>query len=172
VVAPGSMHFKSGKLYRIDQNRPHICFITEAPAALLALLSKPEHARTARTSGYGQIDGDQLARLLACVDAKEYGMGKRAEWLTISAACHDATGGDGEEAWREWCMSDPDFDNADDMEIAEKLWRGFKGGRSGGATIGTLFRAVRLAGGGNVVKQIQYEIRRDQVLKEFLDDDE
>jgi hypothetical protein len=157
VVAPGSMHFKSGKHYRVDRSRPHICFITEAPAALLALLAKPERAE--RSSEAGQIDGDQLARLLAFIDATEYGVGKRAEWLALSAACHDATGGWGEEAWRDWCMSDPDFETVDAIESGEKLWESFKGGKPGGATIGTLFRAAQQGGGEAVVREIQAEIR-------------
>jgi hypothetical protein len=31
---------------------------------------------------------------------------------------------------------------------------------------------AQLGGGSDVVKQIQYEIRRDKALKEFMDDDD
>jgi hypothetical protein len=170
VVAPGSMHFKSGKRYRVDQSRPPNSQIAEAPAKLLELLAKP--VRTERSSDGGEIDNEQLERLLACIDVTKYGRGKYNEWITLSAACHDATGGWGEEAWRDWCTSDYDYCHEEAVMFGVRLWLSFEGGKSGGATIGTLFRAAQLGGGSDVVKQIQYEIRRDKALKEFMDDDD
>jgi hypothetical protein len=170
VVAPGSMHFKSGKHYRTDKGRPHISHIEEAPAELLELLAKP--AYVGQTSDDGQIDDKQLARLLAVLDATDFGVGERAKWIRLSASCHSATGAMGEEAWMRWCLSDEDFDNADTMESNQRIWREFKNEMPCKVTIGTLFWYVKQAGGEDIVRQVQYEIRRDKALKEFLDGDD
>lgn len=157
VVAPGSIHPDTGRAYAVDPDRPHISAIEMAPAGLLKLLARP--TRAARTGGGGEIDNDQLARLLACLDAQDYV--ERADWIAISSACHDATGGDRDalSVWLDWCASDPNYDNADAWEKNEAAWASFKDGRENGATIGTLFHAVKLAGGEDVVRAIQSEIR-------------
>jgi len=122
----------------------------------LELLARP--GRAERRAEPGVIDPEELAVLLKALDPRNYGQGKYAEWIALSAACHDATNGHGHVEWLEWCAEDPDYDNVPAIERAECTWESFKAGRKGGATYRTLFRAVRLAGRADLVAPLEARI--------------
>jgi hypothetical protein len=153
IVAPGSIHPQTFLEYTADGD---IQAVRIAPDALLELLTRPERAE--RRAAPGVIDPEELAVLLKALDPRDYGQGKYAEWIALSAACHDATNGHGHVEWLEWCAQDPDYDNVPAIERAECTWESFEAGRKGGTTYRTLFRAVRLAGRADLVAPLEARI--------------
>lgn len=173
VVAPGSRHPETGRLYESHDLRPPITEVQMALAALLEALRRPDRQQISSTatigSGRGATRGDaahdiraggegvgiltleQLAQLLAVLDPRDYGQGHYDAWLGLAAACHDATAGGGLEVWLEWCEGDEDY--ADEKTVRRNVatWNSFIAGRTGGATYRTLFKAVVDAGRADLV---------------------
>jgi hypothetical protein len=168
IVAPGSIHPSTGNEYRAEGTP--IAAVKEAPRELLNALFRGETPE--RSSGGGELTPEQLAILLSGLDATKYGRGDYAAWIGISAACHDATNGEGFGEWLDWCSTDPDYDNGPDQDRNSQVWDGFKAGRSGGVTYRTLFKAVIDAGRGDLLNQIRFEQGLDELWDQELDFDD
>ena len=149
VVSAGSVHNRTGKVYRFDPASPSPNQAPMAPDALLALIERP--APRDRSGDGGQVTNVQLATLLAVVDASRYR--EYGAWLAFSAAVHDATDGHGMDVWAKWCRSDPEHGDEDHELLAAK-WDSFSAGRGGGATYRTLFKAVSDAGRADLLRQL------------------
>ena len=140
VVAPGSIHPDTGKPYTFHMP-PGANLAMPAPPRLLDLLRKPERVNAA--SGFGLISPIALAGLLSNLDPTDFGQGGRHhdEWLDIAMGCHQATAGDGMDAWLDWCARDGRYgDEARTMNAYR--WDSFTDDRDDGITLKTLLKAV------------------------------
>jgi len=152
MVAPGSRHPLTGRLYEPDGHAPPIADVQLAPRTLLTLLRRPAASRRRQPGeGVGIITPDQLETLLAVLDPRDYGHGKYDTWLRLAAACHDATGGAGLEVWLDWCTGDEAYADQETAERNATIWNSFQAGRAGGVTYRTLFKAVSSSGCGDLL---------------------
>lgn len=165
IVAPDSIHPDTRQYYK-PEGAP-IEAIADAPDALLEMLRRPK--REERTGRGGEITPDQLATLLNALDSTAYGSGEYDAWIALAAACHDATGGYGFEAWSTWCATDPDYEHEAAMERNELVWESFEAGREDGATYRTLYKAVRDAGRADLIAAIEAERAIDDFKPDALD---
>lgn len=122
-----------------------------APEPLLTLLARPPapEPNTSPVDAQGAITSEQLETLLAVVPASAYR--DYSEWLAISMACHQATGGAGFEEWADWCASDDQYSDVTVEELRTR-WNSFSA--RGGVTHRTLFKAVSDAGHGALLRGI------------------
>lgn len=104
VVAAGSAHPETGKLYEFDFLAPGLSEATEAPDGLLGLIRRPE--RGAATGG-GQYTQEQVAAMLDALEAADFG--DHDKWLTLMMACHHASNGDARDEFLEWSSRDPAY---------------------------------------------------------------
>lgn len=148
VVAPGSIHPDTGKPYAVDAAYPHFEHVPAIPQALLNDARRPDLAE--RSGEGGELTVEQLRVLLDALDPKSYA--EYDDWLRISAACHDAVGGDpeGMAVWLDWCARDDGYD-AGDAAINEAKWSTFTPGRPDGVTYRSLLKAVTDVGRGDLV---------------------
>ena len=121
----------------------------------LELIARKKVERSAEP---GVLDEGELATLLAALDPASYGQGRYNEWITLGAACHDATGGHGLAEWLAWCARDPAYDFVEAQEAATAAWDSFEAGRPGGASYKTLFRKVREAGHEALLRPLEVRI--------------
>lgn len=147
VVCAGSLHPDSGLPYRWDDFFPDLADVPTIPDALLQAIARP--VVDFKSSGGGVLTSEQVGDLLKHVDAKNYGKGKRDNWLHIGMAVHHATGGDAREQWVEWSCSDPDF--SDNEEDAGRVWDSFHVDRPGSITVATLYKALKDAGRADLI---------------------
>jgi len=141
VVAPGSLHPETGRAYALESGSFEV--VRNVPSRLLENLRRSEP--TDRGGDSGSISASQLELLLSTLDPTDFP--KYDDWLRISAACHDAVGGDadGMAVWLDWCARDPAY-GAEAAPVNEAKWNTFTAGRADGVTARTLFRAVVDAG--------------------------
>lgn len=142
VVAAGSRH-PNGNYYMWDDLSPPLKDAPELQEDLLALIARPTiDPRT--QSEPGQIDNEQLARLLADLDPEDFR--DHEPWLELGMASHHATNGHGEDAFVEWSTSDECF--ADHDELIRYRWPTWAAAPGEPCvTIATLLMRVREAGG-------------------------
>lgn len=166
VVAPGNDHPSGGTYVWL---RPlERTGAPQAPNRLLALLHRPP-GKVGPVEAVGEpvLTPDELAKLLAVVPAANYR--DYDEWLTISMACHHATGGGGFEVWADWCASDDDYSSVPAEELFDH-WDSFTSG--GGVTYRTLFKAVSDAGRGALLRGIGEKVYEWDELFGAVADDE
>ncbi|MEX2318962.1 MAG: bifunctional DNA primase/polymerase, partial [Bauldia sp.] len=145
VVASGSVHPKTGRLYEPDElNLASLKDAPEAPAALLDLLRKPTYSGPV---GGGEILPEELAVMLEALNPADFR--DHDKWFPFMGACHDATGGDGEEAFVAWSASDPVY--ADDSELIRARWQSLQAGKAGNATVATLYKYISDAGRADLI---------------------
>ena len=101
--------------------------------------------------------------LLEGLDARDFGSNDL--WLPIAMACHHATGGDGIDAFLDWCATDPEY--ADRLSTARARWESFGRDRPASVTRLTLYMALHEAGRGDLVEAAE----RSDPLDDFPDDD-
>lgn len=173
VVAPGSLH-PDGGTYRTDQTAPPISDVATIPAALVELLRRPINPE--RRAGAGALEPEQVALLLTALDPCDFGQGRYDAWITLCAACHDATAGDGLAIFQEWCARDDAYASAEAQEAVERHWLSFEYGRAGGATYRTLFRLVINAGRGDLVRAVSEDAslrgQQTDAIAAFAEDDD
>lgn len=140
IVAAGSTYKVPGlSPYQWDLSSPELpCQM--APDELLAMLVVK---KAASLDSEPEWSGEELAAYLEKLDPVEIA-GSNDAWLQIAAACHEATGGQGEQEFLEWSARDPLY--ADKTEINRTRWRSFKTGKSGNAGAGTLRKIALDAG--------------------------
>lgn len=150
VVAPCSLHPATGRPYLMDDFSPPISEVTQAPAALLGLLARPEPA-PGEQGRVGGITNGQLRVLLAALDPTDYGAGHHDAWFSLMAAAHDATAGHGLVEWLSWCEKDGAYNNDVDHESTSRRWASLTAGKPGGAGYKSLLKAVVDAGRPDLV---------------------
>lgn len=153
VVAPGSRHIETGGVYEVDVAAAPISEAPMAPSALLSLLTRQEKAP--RLLGGGELTVDQLERLLAVLDPRDYR--DYPKWIAFGAACHDATAGAGLDVWLDWGARDDAYGEAH-AALNARAWDSFVAGRAGGATYMRILRDVARAGFPQLARKIEPNI--------------
>ncbi|MCK1668634.1 bifunctional DNA primase/polymerase [Bradyrhizobium sp. 153] len=131
VVAAGSIH-PNGKYYEWREgDDPSV--LPDIPSELLVHIRRPQ--RAAPSQAGGQLDQEQVEKLLAKVDPKHFRDHDR--WLKLMMGLHHASSGDARQEWVDWCISDPDYkDNAEEIG---RRWDSLHRQRAEGVvTIGTV----------------------------------
>jgi len=144
VVAAGSVHPDTGKLYSFDPTNPPLDEAPPWPEELLKLIQRPQRALSV---GGGQYSQEQLAIALDALDPEDYQ--DHDSWLALMMAAHHATGGDGRSEFIEWSISDPKY--ASDAEIIGRRWDSLHAERGDGYTYKTLNAALAEAGQSNLI---------------------
>ena len=164
LVAPGSIHPTTFRMYRWDERFPDISARAPAmPASVLKTLEPPPRAAVAG----GQIDNDQAKAILAALPVRKF----RAhdEWLQVMMALHHASGGGAIGEFIAWSTSDPEYSGDDDW--IEYRWDTFDASRNDGVTYRTLNYLLRNHGAPNL--QIANEVGADfdeKIIGEVADD--
>jgi hypothetical protein len=148
VVAPGSIHPDTGRVYRWDALSAPLSEIGEAPGVLLSAIAKP--VATEGQAVAGVRSPEVLGQLLALLDVGEFA--DHDEWLRIMMASHHATAGAGRQEFIEWSVSDPAY--AQDANAIGRRWDSLKSGGAAAVTEATLFKAIRDAGHGDALNAI------------------
>lgn len=141
VVAAGSRHPNGTQYCPLEGNS--LESIPEVSVVLLTATRKPE-VDPSRLDG--EVSGEQLLEMLACLDPTNYA--SNDAWLRLAMSCHAATGGLGVEEFVAWSVQDPYY--SDDAEVIRDRWESFKGD---GITAGTLFKELIDAGHGDVIRE-------------------
>jgi len=134
VVGPGSLHV-SGSRYAVAVGSPDD--IEDAPAALIAMLEKPEHHRHEYRGATLDVSNADIAEMLRHVD----GYDDYDSWVEIGMCVHHATGGTGFDVWNEWSQQSSKYDG----EEMHKKWHSF-GKSANPKTIGTLIYRAEQGG--------------------------
>lgn len=147
VVSSGSIH-ANGAAYRWDNDPLSVPLsqVSDAPSSLLKLLRRPE---CPGSDTPGEIDVDDLAKLLGCLDVCAFG--DELAWREIMMASHHATNGAGIDVFVEWSLGDPKYAHATDDILMR--WNSLAA-KPDGIRVGTLFKAVVDAGYPEIVKAI------------------
>ncbi|MEE8327964.1 MAG: PriCT-2 domain-containing protein, partial [Nitrosomonadaceae bacterium] len=142
VVGPGSMH-ASGNRYEVIFGK--VENIDVAPDSLIELLKKPEHFRATVNGSSMDVDVQEIAEMLACIDPDiEY-----EDWFRIGMAIHHTTGGTGLDIWDDWSSKGSKYKKGE----CEKRWHSF-GKSSAVCTLGTLMHHAQL---GGYVQSVEFE---------------
>ncbi len=150
VVAAGSIHPDTGKLYCLDDD-PLAMSLSEAPEATTALLDAiGKHSVEASTDAHGEITPEQLERLLSKLDVMKYNR-LHHDWLAIMMSCHHGTRGAGEDEFVAWSIGDPDY--ADQEARIRDRWRKLSI-KPDGVKLGTLLKALSDAGHGAWIEEV------------------
>ena len=159
VVVPPSVH-PNGRRYDWDPLLGDDMAVPYAPDALLDTLRRPSASSAPED---GAMTSETLSMLLEGLDARDFGSNDL--WLPIAMACHHATGGDGIDAFLDWCATDPEY--ADRLSTARARWESFGRDRPASVTRLTLYMALHEAGRGDLVEAAE----RSDPLDDFPDDD-
>jgi hypothetical protein len=136
VVAPGSIHPATGRMYEAEffLAAPHET--PEAPSSLLRLLrAEPSELPTGESGGdrWGEISAAQLTKALEGIPPDDFGQGTYDEWFRLMCACHHATAGAGCEEFVTWSTQAAGYEDHD-SKIRER-WESLKeSARSGRPT--------------------------------------
>ena len=134
VVGAGSLH-RSGNHYEAVIGTPDD--IDDAPADLIAKLTKPERHRAELNGRAVDVSHADIADMLSHVDPDaDYDI-----WNRCGMAVHDATGGTGFEVWDAWSQQGSKYDETR-MEVH---WRSF-GKSANPVTLGTLVHHAEQGG--------------------------
>lgn len=148
VVAPGSIHPSTKKMYVWDFTRPPLDKIRQAPDRLLNIIRRPNRALS---TGGGEHTQEELAEMLDKLDPEDFR--DHDNWLTLMQACHHATAGDGRSEFIEWCTRDPLY--TDHSGVIGLRWDSLHADNDGGArvTYRTLHKIMRDGGFAEAVPQ-------------------
>lgn len=137
VVAPGSIHPETKRVYELEQGGSPV----PLPAPLLAAWPKSG----VFTSSPSETSLEHVQSLLSWLDVFQYQ--SREDWIKVLLECHSATGGseEGFLAFAEWSSQDPAF--AGDVDSWEYQWGLANGKRPGDRTLASLIARVMEAGG-------------------------
>jgi hypothetical protein len=128
VVGAGSLH-ASGRRYQAVVGTPYD--ITAAPAALVALLKKPELHRASISGRSVDVSQSDLESMLSVISADC----DHETWYRIGMALHQTTGGTGFSLWDNWSAgSSAKYPGRD---VLERRWHSF-GKSANPVTLGTL----------------------------------
>lgn len=163
VVAPPSIH-PNGQPYRWDPLFGADVVAPDAPDSLLSALRRPP---TASVSTGGEWTAEKLSMILEGLDARDFGTNDL--WLPIAMASHYETGGDGIDAFLDWCATDPEY--ADRLAEARGRWDSFHVDPQRGAfTRMTLYKALHAAGRGDLVEMAERAPPEDDFPVDDIDE--
>lgn len=149
LVAAGSVHPETGRLYRADDPFGELLNPPTVPDGLLnALVARSSARPVSETTA--SISNEELAQLLAVLSPTNYS--DYDAWLKLMMACHHATGGSGIEEFIAWSVLDPDYAHCA-AEISEK-WGTLSLERGIAVRAPTLFKAVVEAGHPELVARV------------------
>lgn len=155
IVAAGSIHPETLRLYEFDPLSDSLSDIAEAPDGLLKCLSV-DSADRSQTLSSGELTSEQLAFVLSHIDVLDFS--DEIRWRELMMASHHATGGDGLYVFLDWSTSDPSYGNHGN-EIT-KRWNSLKE-KDFGITIRTLFKAVPSEKRGAVIEAVSRRAPED-----------
>lgn len=127
VVGAGSLH-ASGSCYEVLHGHPSD--IGDAPAALVALLTRPAYFRASTSSGDVDVTLDELKNMLNHIDPDA----TYDEWIRVGMAIHHATRGSGFDLWDDWSKNGKKYSGVSGLE---KHWHSF-GKSANPAGLGTM----------------------------------
>lgn len=116
--------------------------VPEAPAALLALFTRPPRPQAAKQPE-GKVSPELLARMLSHIDPADFGSGAEPSWLDFAMACHAATGGAGGHEFAEWSARDPRYHGMYDANL--NRWNSFSD-KPGQITSALLYKELHKRG--------------------------
>jgi hypothetical protein len=162
VVAAGSIHPDTGRLYALDDD-PIALLLSEAPEATTVLVDAIRRPISVASSGEpGEITPEKLARLLSVHNVFKYN-GCHDAWLRIMMASHHGTNGEGVDEFVAWSLGDPDY--ADDEAVIRDKWNSLAV-KPDGVKLGTLLKALADDGHGAFIE----EVLRSPAIEDFPDD--
>ena len=135
VVGPGSLHASGGR-YEAVVGTPFD--IEDAPAALVAILQKPDKHRAMVDGVAVDVSADDIAAMLAAIDPDC----DHETWYRCGMAVHQVTGGSGLDLWDAWSARGAKYPGHD---VLAKRWHSF-GKSTNPVTIGTLRHYAEAAG--------------------------
>ena len=141
VVAPGSVHPESDRLYTWDPLCQDPSGAPPAPATLLDAIQRLNAGASHAESGVHTAD--ELAVMLDALDPEDHR--DHGAWLELMCACHHATAGDGREEFVAWSRRDPIY--SDHSDIVRRRWDSLLAeGNGARLTYRTLYKLLRDAG--------------------------
>jgi len=150
VVAAGSVHPDTGRLYAFDDD-PIALLLSEAPEATTVLVDAIRRPISAASSGEpGEITPEQLAELLTGLDILGYN-DRYDDWLKIMMSAHFGTNGEGLDEFVAWSLGDPDY--ADDEAVIRDKWNRLAA-KPNGVKLGTLLKALADDGHGAFIEEV------------------
>lgn len=148
VVAPGSVHPDTGLHYRWLRNQDDINWLGLPPAPnelLEQLTSGPAKREQCQEQEDLETDAhtpEELEAMLSGLSAEDFS--DHDDWFKLMAACHEATGGAGEDVFVAWSVEDPCYSDAE--EAIRTRWRTLGRYNSGPrCTRRTLYKKLREA---------------------------
>lgn len=158
VIGAGSLH-ASGARYEAERGFPQD--ITDAPAALVDLLRKPERHRVTLDGADVDVSEQDIAELLEHISPDM----TYEEWVKVGMATHHCTGGLGLALWDGWSAKGDKYPGTAQLE---RHWHSF-GKAPNPAGYGTL---VHYARQGGYVDDVTFEYAPQQVLADEEDDEQ
>ncbi|MEM1233351.1 MAG: bifunctional DNA primase/polymerase, partial [Pseudomonadota bacterium] len=133
VVAPGSIHDKTGKEYVWDD--VFDLGLDEAPRLPKTLGRALTKRSTAKAGEPGEYTPEQIEAMLQSMDPAQFN--SNASWEPLMMAVHQASNGEAREEFIAWSTSDPTYSN--DGEKIGARWDSLsvskKGAKRGGGTL-------------------------------------
>lgn len=157
VVGPGSMH-ASGNCYEAMHGHPDD--ITDAPAALLELLAKPDTHRADFHGSPLDVTDAELEEMLSHVSPDC----DHETWYRCGMALHHATGGTGFPIWDAWSNRSDKYPGRSTLE---KRWFSF-GKSTNPVTLGTLAHYAEQGGWQQSVEFTQTAVFEDEQAPDGL----
>lgn len=111
--------------------------VSAAPDWLSKAFSRPP--RTSSSAEPGLWTPEDLEEALDQLNVERFS--NHDLWFNMMAAAHQATNGDGEEAFVVWSLGDPEY--ADDEHIIRYRWHSLNAGREGGITYKLIFEKLK-----------------------------
>lgn len=154
VVAPGSVHPVTGRVYTIENWPDELGDLPEplAPYVLRQIrnpLDTGDRSSSAH-SLWGVVQPNEIAALLDVLDPRDFRsyVGDDASWINLLAAVHHASGGAPEAmaVFADWSARDKDYE-AEAHKAVEHRWGTFRDRRDGSqvATVNSLLRSAKQA---------------------------
>lgn len=137
VVAAGSINH-AGRPYVWDDNTLdlEIVDIPEMPEDIWAFLQPLQRSAAQGANRAERPEGtysnEALRRLLASINVEDYR--EHDEWVKVMFAAHEATSGQGIDAFYEWCQGDSDPSKRISRAELERRWKSIDANEEGGIT--------------------------------------
>jgi P4 family phage/plasmid primase-like protien len=163
VVAPGSIHPETGRLYVWDEFEDDPSTAPAAPAPLIEAIKRRRIETMASSAGVHSAE--EIADMLDVLDAEEFH--DHDQWLELMMACHHASDGSARQEFIDWSIGDPEY--ADHEVIISKRWDSLNAKSDGGLiTFRTLHKLLLEAGRADAIPRTSPEDDFDEVTTEDI----
>lgn len=148
VVAPGSVHPETGRVYVWDQLEDDPSAAASAPDALLKAIGRVAQKEAI---GGGEYETSEVATMLEALDPEDFSEHDR--WLEVMMACHHASGGRAKAEFIEWSTRDPAY--AEESDRISTRWDSLsnENGRAK-VTVRTLYKLLGEIGREDVIPRV------------------